>query len=111
MLEQKGKILSTLESTKQQTSRIVTIFFPLVSFLNVSTNYLTFKISNACTCQDISTTSKSAPLEARQVSLSKFCYSFRFLSLPKGMKALQRKSIERMCKHIKLILLHLGLPN
>ena len=65
MLEQKGKILSTLESIKQQTGTIVTIFFPLVSFLNVSTKYLTLKKkSNACTCQDMYTASKFAPLEA-----------------------------------------------
>jgi len=43
MLEQKGKIQSTLESIKQQTGWIVTIFFPLVSFLNVLAKYLTLK--------------------------------------------------------------------
>ena len=64
MLEQKGKIMSTLESIKQQTGTIVTILFPLVSFLNVLAKYLTFLKSNACTCQDMSTASKFAPLEA-----------------------------------------------
>ena len=64
MLEQKVKILSTLESIKQQIGTIVTIFFLLVSFLNVSAKYLTLKKSNACTCQDMYTASKSAPLEA-----------------------------------------------
>ena len=43
MLEPKGKIQSKLESTKQRTSRIVTIFIPLVSFLNLSEKYLILK--------------------------------------------------------------------
>ena len=77
MLEPKGEIQSTLESTKQRTGRIVTIFIPLVSFLNLSEKYLTLQKSNACIYQDISTASKSAPLKApSSFSLSKFGYSF-----------------------------------
>ena len=37
------KIQSTVESTKQRTSRIGTIFFPLVSFLNLLAKYITLK--------------------------------------------------------------------
>ena len=37
----KEKIHNTVESTKQQTSRIGPIFFPLVSFLILSTRYIT----------------------------------------------------------------------
>ena len=79
MLEPKGKIQSTLESTKQRTSSIVTIFIPLVSFLNLSEKYLILKKSNVCIYQDISTASKSAPLKAlSSFSLSKFGYSFLY---------------------------------
>ena len=69
MLEQKGKILSTLESIKQQTGTIVTICFPLVSFLNVLAKYLTFLKSNACTCQDMSTASNGSPVKFSSIKI------------------------------------------
>ena len=90
MLEQKGKIQSTLESTKQWTGRIVRIFIPLVSFLNLLEN-ISLQKSNGCIYKHISTASKSAPLKAPlSFSLSKFGYSFPLLSWPKRMKALER---------------------
>ena len=82
MLEPKGKIQSTLESTKQRTSRIVTIFIPLVSFLNLLAKYITFKIAKGCSYQDISTASKYAPLKAQpSFSLSNFGTHLSIFSL------------------------------
>ena len=71
MVDKKGKkIHSTVESTKQQAGRIGPIFFPLVSFLILSSinKIYHFRKTKARTYQDISTASKSVPLKAPSLS-------------------------------------------
>ena len=43
----------------------LSIFLTVVSFLNLSTKYITFKIAKGCSYQDISISSKSTPLKAQ----------------------------------------------
>ena len=74
--QKREKIHSTVESTKQQTGRIGPIFFPLVSFLILSSinKIYHFRKTKACTYQDISTASKSLPLKApSSFAVMKFC--------------------------------------
>ena len=60
----------------------LSIFLTVVSFLNLSTKYITFKIAKGCSYQDISIASKSTPLKAQpSFSLSNFVTHLSSFSL------------------------------
>ena len=112
MLEPKGKIQSTLESTKKWTSRIVTIFIRFVSFLNLSENISFLKRVMYAFIKTCLQLPNLHLWKLYQVFLCQNLVTHSSTFLTQKNESIKEISVERMCKHIKMILLlHLGLPN